>query len=430
MVGILPPRMGESCTKSGVHSIIRKLNCNVKTRIFQDNVQDIPFVLLNSPVIHRRISWNLTNILRKRSSGYVRCRGDSDEPHSSDNIELSIRTFSCSERKSWPPATNEQFTNAHNEIVLSSAANLPKSCHSPALTTKKIVNAMLEQRWRCVLELLSNIPTSCICLSAESTISLIDLFLYSCAFVQISPSKRSYKHGAAVVKILDRLLVQGSTVEISKSGIQKAVLSSVFQNLCAASDIDFHSLFRRLLQSGLEVPLDLMTECDLNNDTYLRILDCYAKWKTQNPELQNPPYLIESNFILLINIIYSGAWMLPELNIPQDSLTSSIISKLHRRFEIIFKENPHSLSALARYKVRQLFPRKYFREILSCGLSTNVPFFQHIQFSNSAKEFKELLQWLNIVQALPDNIRYNLMFLERCSLEHELEFLLSVDLSG
>ncbi|VDO03492.1 unnamed protein product [Rodentolepis nana] len=429
MVGILPPRMGESCTKSGVHSMIRKLSYNVKTRIFQDNGQDIPFVLLNSPVIHRRISWNLTNILRKRSNGYVRCLGDSDEPRPSENIELSIRTYSCSERKSWPSAANEQFTNAHNEIVMSSAVNLPKSCHSPALTTKKIVNAMLEQRWRCVLELLTSIPTSCICLPAETSISLIDLFLYSCAFSQISPSKRSYKHGTAVVKILDRLLVQGSTVEISKSGIQKAVLSSLFQNLCSGSDIDFHSLFRRLLQSGLEVPVDLMTECDLNYGTYLRILDCYANWKAQNPKLKNPPYLIESNFILLLNIIYSGARMLPELNISQDISISSITYKLHRRFEIIFKENPHSLSALARYKVRQLFPRKYFREILSCGLSTNVPFFQHIQFSHSAKEFKELLQWLNIVQSLPDNIRYNLMFLERCSLERELELLLSVDLS-
>ncbi|VDL58446.1 unnamed protein product [Hymenolepis diminuta] len=429
MVGILTPRMSENYTKSGVHSVIRKLGNNVKTRIFQENAQDIPFVSLNTPVIRRRVPWSLTNFLRKRSSGYVRCRGDFDETQSSNDIELPIRNYSCSERRSWPSVTNTQFTNAYGEIVLPLTGNLLKSCHSPVFTIKKIIDAMLDQRWRCVLELLSSIPSSYICLSPEPNISLINLFLYSCVFVNVSPSKRPYKHDAVVTKILDRLLVQGSTVEICKSGIQKTVLSSIFQNLCSASEIDFHSLFRRLLQSGLQVPVDLMTDGNLNYDTYYRILDCYARWKLQNPKLQNPPYSIESNFVLLLNIIYSGACMLPELNFPQNSPAAIIVSEIHRRFEILFKKNPHSLSTLARNKVRQIFPRKYFRELLSSGLSTNVPFFQHIQFSNKANELKDLVQWLNIVQSLPDNIRYNLMFLERRSLERELDFLLSVDLS-
>ncbi|KAM3184457.1 hypothetical protein ACTXT7_008334 [Hymenolepis weldensis] len=312
MVGILTPQMNESYTKSAVHSVILKLSNNVKTRIFQENAQDIPFVSLNSPVIHRRVPWSLTNFLRKRSSGYVRCRGDFDETQSLDDIKLSVRNYSCSERKSWPSVTNTQFTDAYGEIVLPSTA----------------------------------------------------------------------------------------------------------------SEIDFHSLFRRLLQSGLQVPVDLMTNGDMNYDTYYRILDCYANWKLQNPKLQNPPYSIESNFVLLLNIIYSGACMLPELNFSQNSQAAIIISEIHRRLEILFKKNPHSLFTLARNKVRQIFPRKYFRELLSSGLSTN-----HIKFSNKADDLKELVQWLNIVQALPDNIRYNLMFLERRSLERELDFLLSFDLN-
>ncbi|VDM17308.1 unnamed protein product [Hydatigera taeniaeformis] len=260
--------------------------------------------------------------------------------------------------------------------------------------------------------------------------SLLDLFLYSCVFVQASGATVTIDSDHIVVRIIDNLLARGCSVEVGAMGMQKNVLVSMYHSLYSQSNIDFHAIFRRLLQSGLQSPPDLLVNGEVTATPYYHLLDSYARWRVQNPHVKWPPNSLISKFLLLLNLLYSGAAFLPDIPCTDEQTIAAIIDETHTRIITLFKLNPLSLFALTRLKVRQLFPRKYFREIISHGLCTSVPFFKTIrQNLQSVHQMKQLMEWLSIVHTLPDNVRHDLMFLERRALDNDLAFILLSDIN-
>ncbi|EUB58810.1 hypothetical protein EGR_06359 [Echinococcus granulosus] len=381
---------------------MRRLSNTVKNHLSTENGQEIPFFPLEEPKHRRKISWRLPKFLREHgSNGYVRCRHDYEEAPSSNAIELKTKVSACAERVSWPAISTRQTRRPISEVI-SSSVDLHDSCQQTLNPIKLILNAMLDHKWHRVMELLSqNIPTHTT-LENGTSLSLLDLFLYSCVFVQASDTTVTNDYDHIVVRILDTLLARGCSVEICTTGIQKRVLISMYHSLYSQSNIDFHAIFRRLLQSGLQSPADLLVNGEVKATPYYHLLEEYARWRLHNPHMKWPPNSLISKFLLLLNLLYSGATILPDIARTDDHAIASIIDGTHARISTLFRLNPLSLFALTRLKTIRQYPQ-------------------------SVHEMKQLMEWLNIVPTLPDNVRRDLMFLERRALENDLSFILLND---
>lgn len=422
--------MHESHSSAGMLSIMRKLSNTVKNHLSTENAQEIPFIPLEESRHKGKIFWHLPKFLRERGTkGYVRCHHDYEEVPRLNVIELKTKVSSTAERVSWPAVSIRQTRQPISEAT-SSSVDLSEPCQQTLNPTKLILNAMLDQRWHRVLELLSQNISTQTTLENGTTLSLLDLFLYSCVFVQASGATVTTDYDHIVVRIMDNLLARGCSIEVGATGMQKKVLISMYHSLYSQSHIDFHAMFRRLLQSGLQTPPDLLVNGEVTTTPYYHLLDAYARWRVQNPHVKWPPNSLISKFLLLLNLLYSGASLLPDIPRIDDQAIATIIDGTHAKIITIFRLNPLSLFALTRLKVRQLFPQKYFREIISHGLCTSVPFFKTIrQYPQSVHQMKQLMQWLSIVRILPDNIRRDLLFLERRALNNDLAFILLTDIN-
>lgn len=427
IVGIPLSQSCEHIPLLPMHSALRKLSLKVKNHLNMENAQEFPFVQLEESKQRRKMNWNFSNILQDRGSrGYEKYLHEIEEITTSDYIQLVPKVIIFPERASWPTSNPIQSQKSSKEFCASSTG-LAVPCLYSSNPAKLVINAMLDQRWHRVLELLSHdVPTH----SKEedgSSVSLLDIFLYSIAFTNVSITSAVCDCEHTVIRILDRLLVKGCSVEVGVDGIQKSVLSSMYQSLYNSSQIDFHALFRRLIQGGLQVPDDILITQDLQSNPLYHVLHLFAKWSVENPESTSPPKSIISKIVLLLNLLYSGATLIPGVPFSNNSAVDIIVNRTHANIVSLFKRNPPSLFAQTRLKVRQLFPRRYFREIISSELCTSMPFFQTIQGSTNAIEFKDLVEWLNLVHTFPDNIRHSLMFLEYRVLKNDITFILFND---
>ncbi|CDS39802.1 conserved hypothetical protein [Echinococcus multilocularis] len=345
--------MHESYPPANIYSVMRRLSNTVKNHLSTENGQEIPFVPLEVPKHWRKISWRLPKFLREHgSNGYVRCRHDYEEAPSSNSIELKTKVSACAERVSWPAISTRQTRRPISEVI-SSSVDLHDSCQQTLNPIKLILNAMIDRKWHRVMELLSqNIPTHTT-LENGTSLSLLDLFLYSCVFVQASDTTVTNDYDHIVVRILDNLLARGCSVEICTTGIQKRVLICMYHSLYSQSNIDFHAIFRRLLQSGLQSPADLLVNGEVKATPYYHLLEEHARWRLHNPHVKWPPNSLISKFLLLLNLLYSGATLLPDIALTDDHAIASIIDGTHARISTLFRLNPLSLFALTRLKWRQ-----------------------------------------------------------------------------
>ncbi|KAL5104484.1 hypothetical protein TcWFU_006346 [Taenia crassiceps] len=382
---------------------MQKLGNTVKNHLSAENTQEIPFIPLEESKPRSRISWRLPKFLCERvTNGYVRCRHDYQEAPRL-HIELKKKVSSTTERVSWPVISARQIRRPNSEVV-SSSIDLSEPCQQTLNRTKLILNAMLDQRWHRVLELLSpNVPTHTT-LENGVSLSLLDLFLYSCVFVQASNANTTTDYDHISVRIMDNLLARGCSVEVSPTGMQKKVLVSMYHSLYSQSHIDFHAMFRRLLQSGLQAPPDLLVNREVTATPYYHLLDTYARWRVQNRHVEWPPNALVSKFLLLLNLLYSGAALLPDIPRTNDEAIAAVINGTHAKITTIFRLNPLSLFALTRLKTLQQYPQ-------------------------SAHQMKQLMQWLSIANTLPENVRRDLMFLERRALKNDLAFILLNDIN-
>ncbi|VDD83724.1 unnamed protein product [Mesocestoides corti] len=419
MVGVTLSSANETILPVHKHSILRVLNATLKNRLSHETTQNIPFIPLDQPKTKRRLSWNLPKFLRECGPrGYVRCQQDCEEKDWSNHIQLSTMASTSRDRASWPVISDMDAVRTVLKPCTSTSTVVEPRLHQ-CCSMELLVEAIQHQRWEQVLGILSqDIPLKSSTEHLPDS-SMLNLFLH-CSV----SAKGSQDCDKLSLAVLDALIAHGSVVSVGADGLQKDVLVAIYKHLYAPTSIDFHGFMRRLLQSGLEVPFDLLVSCEPSVNPYHHILESFARWKLNNPCKLSPPNSIISKFVLLLNCLYSEAVDIPAVSNSADEV-AVLMTKTHNRIVELLTRNPASLFAQTRIKVRRMFPRKYFRELISDRLYTVRPFFQTIKGLDNPADVKVFFDWLEIVQTLPDNVRQSLIFLEQRNLQKELTFIFS-----
>ncbi|VDK88501.1 unnamed protein product [Dibothriocephalus latus] len=294
--------------------------------------------------------------------------------------------------------------------------------------------------------------------------SLLDMFLF-CILNnppachqwsrQVLKTTEKAESCGILTSIMDRIITSGAYIEFysGSSGPRGFAVNLVYQLYKTATSqlleqpqlegtllphpVDAHGFLRRLLQSGLCLPVNFFKLCNVQelrtNETtepFSRFLLALAQWRIEADPQQKVPLPYRAHLALLLNIIFAGAEKLPDLpsRCGLGDPVGNLATKYYRSFEALIKRGHSRLFSQARCLVRRILPKRFFREIVRDKLDSANSFLNTLQersLQMSEDEFASYQKCLQLINQLPDILRRRLMFMEVNDLSFEIEFILS-----